>query len=296
MKKILLFIGLFFVGFLSACTTEVDIPFIEEVDEVFEVTYDGLQRKYYVYVPSGVKENAPMLFMLHGYGGTINQFVESTDLKEMAERDKVILVYPEGTPAIGLNHWNAFLRYEEVDDIGFITFLRNSLVEEYQADEDMVFIGGHSNGGFMAYTLACETNDLFKAYMSISGLMSGETWETCDVDNETNIFQFHGTSDQIVPIDGSMTDLFGWGGAPRVEEMLEVWIDNLENPTVITESINTNLSKTTTISSSDYKVVYIEAEDYGHMWADDGDLFDEENDFSDISELLWGYMMSFIED
>lgn len=296
MKKmwIVLLIGIMIL--VTACDDdEIDVPFIDEVDETFTMEYDGLQREYYVYVPSGVKEDSPMLMMLHGYGSMIELFVESTNLKELADEDKVILVYPEGTPALGLNHWNANLRYEEIDDVGFLRSLTNQLIEEYQVNEDLVFVGGHSNGGFMTYTLACEANHVYKAYMSVSGLMSGETWETCDVQEETNIFQFHGTNDSVVPIDGTMTELFGWGGAPAVEEMLLAWTDLLLDATVDIEDINDQLVRTTYQSVSGYSVVYIKATGYGHMWADDQDLLEREDEQSDMSQLLWDYMMSFIE-
>lgn len=296
MRKVYVISLMLLLVFLSACSKEIEVPFIETVDEKFVMDYDGVNRSYYVYVPEGVKEGSPMLIMLHGYGSTIELFVETTDLKELADRDKVVLVYPEGTKAVGLNHWNAHLRYEDVDDIGFLRTLRNQLVEEYNINEEEVFIGGHSNGGFMAYTMACEENDLFQAYMSVSGTMSGETWETCDVNQETNIFQFHGTNDFVVPIDGTMTEMFGWGGAPRIEEMLTIWTDVLIDKEETVENINEDVTVSSYLSSSNHKVVFVKAERYGHMWADDGDLFDEENDLSDISELFWDYMMSLIED
>jgi len=296
MKKILMMSLLFLVGILSACSGEVDLPFIEEVDEVFTISYNGEERRYYVYVPSELEKNRPILFLLHGYGGTIEYFLESTDIKKLAERDKVIVVLPEGTPAVGLNHWDANLRYEEVDDVGFLSLLRNSLVEEYHVNEDHVFVGGHSNGGFMTYTLACEANDLFTAFMSVSGLMSGETWETCEGEVETNLLQFHGTDDDIVPIDGTMTELFGWGGAPPMMDMLQVWIDRLDNYEYSMNQVNELLTKQSYVSQNGTTLIYYEAEGYGHMWAKDGDLFDETNDLPDMTEILFDYLMSFVDE
>ncbi|MFW6272896.1 MAG: alpha/beta hydrolase family esterase, partial [bacterium] len=265
------------------------------VDETFTMEYDGLERDYYVYVPSEVKEGAPLLMMLHGYAAIIEHFVERSDMKKLADRDKVILVYPEGTPALGLNHWNANLEYEDVDDVGFLTTLVNHLIEEYQVNENLIFVGGHSNGGFMAYTLACEANDTFKGFMSVSGLMSGETWDTCNVKEETNIFHFHGTDDMIVPPDGSMSTNFGWGGAPPVEEMLSPWIHVLEDSTSTEESLTGDLTIKEYVSSNNYIVMYIEAKGYGHTWAQDGELLDEEDGIPDMSQLLWSYMMTLIE-
>ena len=296
MKKMIVWMSLFLVFLLAACEEEVDLPFIEEVDQIFELNYDGLDRRYYVYVPSEVKKDSPMLFMLHGYGSTIELFLGSTEVKKLADRDKVILVVPEGTPAVGLNHWDANLRYEEIDDLGFIETLRNSLIEEHHVNEELVFLGGHSNGGFMAYKIACEAPHLFRAYMSVSGTMSGETWETCQVDEEVNLFHFHGTSDLVVPMDGSMTELFGWGGAPEIEVVLSRFTDPLQGMTMSMEEVNERLSKTTYQSTNGTKVVYYKAENYGHMWANDGELLEEENDVSDMTDLLWDYMMTFVEE
>jgi len=293
MKKVLVLVLIISILFLSGCR-KTELPFLDEIDQEFTMMYDDVVRKYYVYIPEGVQEQSPMLMMLHGYGGSIDSFVKSTDLKELAKRDQVILVYPEGTKALGLNHWNALLEYEDVDDIGFLSNLTTRLIEEYKVDENNVYVGGHSNGGFMAYTLACEQNNLFKAYMSVSGSMSNETWETCDIDTETNIFQFHGTDDFIVPIDGSMTELFGWGGAPKIEDMLVYWRDLLDNPVVTTKELSDEVEETIYQSSTDHKVVFIKATGYGHLWAKDNDLFDDEDEYSDISELLWSYMMSLI--
>ena len=280
---------------LNACTEDQDIPYIDTVDEVFTIEHDGLKREYYVYIPSEIKEGAPMLMMMHGYGGTIDYFVERTDMKELADQDKVILVYPEGTRALGLNHWDANLDYETVYDVGFLTTLVDHLIDEYHVNEDLVFAGGHSNGGFMAYTLACEANDTFKAYMSVSGLMSGQTWDTCEIDEETNLFHFHGTEDDIVPMDGTMTSSFGWGGAPPLEDMLQPWIEVLKNPTSSEESLNEDVSLKKYVSENDKIVTYIKAKGHGHFWAQDDDLLEDEDSYSDMSQLLWNYMTEFID-
>ncbi len=281
--------------FLVSCSKEPEIKYIEEVARVFNIEYDGIERSYYVYVPSDTLEGAPLLMMLHGFGATLEYFVEDTKLRELADRDKVVLVYPLGTPTLGINHWDANLDFNEVDDVGFLTMLVDEMIEKYKINKDLVFVGGHSNGGFMTYTLACEANATFKAYMSVAGLMSGETWETCEITEETNLFQFHGTADDVVPIDGTMTRIFGWGGAPPLEEMLEPWINVLDDYQMIENALNDNITIKEYISSSNHKVVYVKAEGFGHNWAKDDDLFEDPDSYSDVSQLLWDYMMQFVD-
>ncbi len=293
-KKIVLVVIMLFIIFVS-CSKEPDKTYIEEVNRVFTTEFDGLERSYYVYVPSETKSGAPLLMMLHGFGATLEYFVEDTKLRELADRDKVILIYPQGTPTLGFNHWDANLDFNSVDDVGFLKMLVNEMVEKYKVNENLVFVGGHSNGGFMTYTLACEANSTFKAYMSVAGLMSGETWETCEITEETNLFQFHGSADDVVPIDGTMTRFFGWGGAPALDEMLEPWINVLNDFTLIESSINENISVKEYISSSNHIVMFVKAEGFGHNWAKDDELFEDQDSYSDISQLLWNYMMKFVD-
>ena len=282
--------------FLVSCSKEPEIKYIEEVARVFNIEYDGIERSYYVYVPSETFEGAPLLMMLHGFGATLEYFVEDTKLRELADRDKVVLVYPLGTPTLGINHWDANLDFNEVDDVGFLTMLVDEMIEKYKVNKDLVFVGGHSNGGFMTYTLACEANATFKAYMSVAGLMSGATWETCEITEETNLFQFHGSADDVVPIDGTMTRFFGWGGAPPLEEMLEPWINVLDDYQMIENTLNENITVREYISSSNHKVVYVKAEGFGHSWAKDDELFEDPDGYSDVSQLLWDYMMQFVNE
>ncbi|MDY0317746.1 MAG: PHB depolymerase family esterase, partial [Candidatus Izemoplasmatales bacterium] len=121
-KKIVIVVIMLFV-FLVSCSKEPEIKYIEEVARVFNIEYDGIERSYYVYVPNETLEGAPLLMMLHGFGSTLEYFVEDTKLRELADRDKVVLVYPLGTPTLGINHWDANLDFNEVDDVGFLTML-----------------------------------------------------------------------------------------------------------------------------------------------------------------------------
>ncbi len=77
----------------------------------------------------------------------------------------------------------------------------------------------------MSYALACERPDIFKAMASVTGTMSGSTWENCDPDNPVPVLQISGTLDQVVPMDGSMSPLGGWGGAPAMSEIIDFWVE-----------------------------------------------------------------------
>ena len=55
-----------------------------------------------------------------------------------------------------------------------------------------------SNGGYMSYHLACNTN-LFAAVASVAGSMTPETYNNCSPTNATSILQIHGLQDFTVP-------------------------------------------------------------------------------------------------
>ena len=59
----------------------------------------GVTRSYYVYLPTDLPADAPLVFILHGYGGSANAYVYNSSLtfKQLAEEYKVALCYPQAT-------------------------------------------------------------------------------------------------------------------------------------------------------------------------------------------------------
>jgi polyhydroxybutyrate depolymerase len=76
----------------------------------------------------------------------------------------------------------------------------------------------------MSYTLGCERSDTFKAVASITGTMSGYDWNNCNP-NKVPVLQISGTNDMVVPMDGSMSLVGGWGGAPKIQDIMNYWGD-----------------------------------------------------------------------
>lgn len=65
------------------------------------IRHDGLEREYFTYLPAIYKSGAelPVVFFLHGYGGTATgSEAETTNgLNRYAEKYNYIMVYPQGT-------------------------------------------------------------------------------------------------------------------------------------------------------------------------------------------------------
>jgi polyhydroxybutyrate depolymerase len=147
----------------------------------------------------------------------------------------------------------------------------------------------------MSYTVACEAPESFTGMASYAGIMSGETWDTCDTTHPISVLHIHGTDDFVVPDDGSMTTWKGWGGAPAVLDMLHYWItrNTLDISTEIALSDTIELFEFTSNDSS-YKVTYYRLLDIGHNWPGDDDLIVDEDLLNDTSQLIWDFFETLI--
>jgi polyhydroxybutyrate depolymerase len=174
------------------------------------VTPDGRTRRYRIYVPSVIPSgtSVPLVIALHGGLGTSSQFEANSGLNGFAESNRFIAVYPDGVgnqpDGSGYQTWNGGYccgpaAAQSIDDITFIrnvvTDLRNSL----PVNSSRVYALGHSNGGILSYSIACEMSDVVAAI----GVQAGSNLVTdCRPALPVSVFHLHGTNDTNVPING----------------------------------------------------------------------------------------------
>ena len=189
--------------------------------------WDKQQREYFLYIPENLQDNAPLVFVLHGYYGSGSDMIGL--FQEQADEYGFVICYPTGlADNFGTNHWNANFNASmtTVDDLGFLSNLAFDLQEEYSLDPNKTFSCGFSNGGYMSWNLACNAPDVFKAIASVGGTMSGPDWDECNPSTPIPIMQISGTNDDVVPMDGSMGYVSeGWGGAPDIYTVMNYWND-----------------------------------------------------------------------
>ena len=176
-----------------------------------------LERSFSVYVPrayDGTRTPIPLVLVLHGAGGNADQVARITGMSEIADKAPFIAVFPEGTARKehGLLTWNAgnccgYAYENQVDDVGFIRALVGSLSAEYRVDPKRVYAVGMSNGGILAYRLACELSDTFAAIGVVAGAFNVSP---CRPTRPVALVIFHGTADEHVLYEG------GVGGASRL--------------------------------------------------------------------------------
>tara|TARA_B100000965_G_scaffold403704_1_gene432528 strand:+ start:245 stop:1147 length:903 start_codon:yes stop_codon:yes gene_type:complete len=227
MKNIFL---VFFSFFLLSCTkSDVEVDQISEnswTTKSFIYEFEGLNRRYILHRPKDLKDNSPLIFILHGFGSSATNIMSYSQMNLIADQNGFLVCYPQGSTLLtGQSHWNANLEMSTVNDIDFLSELSNQLSITYKTNEENTFVAGMSNGGFMSYTLGCNKSNVFKAIASVTGTMSGKDWKNCSPVNKIPVLQISGTDDTTVPWDGSMSTSYGWGGAPHIKKVVEFWGD-----------------------------------------------------------------------
>tara|TARA_Y100000994_G_scaffold153401_1_gene125675 strand:- start:13745 stop:15151 length:1407 start_codon:yes stop_codon:yes gene_type:complete len=235
--------------------------------------WDKEQREYFLYVPEILPENAPLVFVLHGYWGTGSDMIGI--LQEQADTHGFVICYPNGLEDnFGTNHWNANFNESmtTVDDLGFLTNLAVSLQEEYNLSPNKTFSCGMSNGGYMSWSLACNAPETFKAIASVTGTMSGPDWQECNPSTLIPVMQISGTNDDVVPMDGSMQYVEeGWGGAPDIYTIMDYWSDLHGCSQNETNNFGFDYSTDVTqyfqcISNTSFELRLYVANGMGHTW------------------------------
>ena len=207
----------------------------DQLSFVFE--HDGIAREYMLYIPSTIKPQAPLIFVLHGLGSTNSHIRDYSQMDLVANKNGFVVCYPQGTGSTkntihtkkGSSFWNVgyeIHKNEVVDDVSFLTSLAIYLQQEYDLDPEKTFCTGMSNGGDMSYLLGCQAPEVFKAIASITGCMMEWIYKSCDNNSPIPVFQIHGTKDNITYYDGDITNRDRWGAYLGVESTIQFWVDH----------------------------------------------------------------------
>ena len=224
-KNILLTVFIFVVS----CGGKTD-------QSLFSFKSGGIDRKYILYIPKSAPHNAPLVFVLHGLGGTAELIREYSQMDKVAEKYGFAVCYPQGTGGSenteytkkGTPFWNVGYethKNETVDDVLFITDLAKHLQLEFNLDPEKTFCSGMSNGGDMSYLLACQAPDVFRAIAPITGCMMEWIYSSCNKENPIPVFQVHGTDDNTTYYGGDVENKDRWGAYMGVEATVKLWVD-----------------------------------------------------------------------
>jgi len=223
------------------------------------IVVDGVSRRYAIYIPQNIGTSPiPLIFELHGGGIYIEDMTGKSGHKtpyklwmEIAESEKFIVVYPEGlNGAYNKPTWNDCrgdcIVSSDADDVHFIETLIDKISEDYNIDQERIYVSGTSNGGFMAQRLAIELNDKIAAVASVVAAKPALS-ECNSPTHPISILFMNGTDDNQMPFNGgylSNPPNPDHGSVLSTNETIDFWINFNQTDTIPTYSTFADLDTT----------------------------------------------------
>lgn len=276
MKVQLLFCSIFiYLITIAGFACKSNDPEPEKIYRFSEtLTVDGRVRTYNLNLPPNYYEasNFSLVIAMHGGGGNANQFETTSRLTQKANDAKFIVVYPEGvksTGPLGARTWNAgeccdYAAINNINDVKFISELINKLTNTYKIDPKKVYATGHSNGGMLAYRLACELSGKVAAIAPNGCTMVVK--DACIPSRPVPVLHMHSVLDNHVPYIGGTGVLNAH--YPPLDSVLNVWSINNSCGTsskIIVDNAYYTFTKWVDCNSNS-NINYYLTKDGGHAW------------------------------
>jgi polyhydroxybutyrate depolymerase len=238
-QKLALIACLFWVPYVAAQIGQPTFCGNESSEGFHRIEVNGAVREFILHVPDIEPSDSgfPLLINFHGFGDCAKDYAEVIGefygLNGLASEAGFIVAYPQAmVREKGSPYWEPgdIGPDIEINDVMFTRHLVSDVGNKIPVDFGRTFALGYSNGGMMAYDLACSAADLFDSVAIISGVkLDGD----CDDSVATSILHFHGLYDDIIPLDGS-------GDFPSVYDGINFWVEQnrILESTGIVSSLN----------------------------------------------------------
>lgn len=265
------------------------------------ISVGGISRTYQLHLPPNYdgSEDLPIIIAMHGGFGNGPQLEIQSQLSVKADEENFIVVYPEGVQGfLNIRTWNAgaccgYAADNDVDDVGFIDALLDSLMASYSIDSLRVYATGMSNGGFMSYRLACELSNRIAAIAPVAASM---TMSECSPFYEVPIIHFHSYLDSNVPYDGGVGSGFSSHYNPPVDSVLNVWA-SINNCQITNDTLVDNGEYTHVVWDNcdcTYSIEYYITLDGGHSWpGGQSVLGDLPSEYINANDLMWEFFQQY---
>lgn len=232
-----------------------------EINKECTIKVDGITRKYWLYVPSSLREkkNLPVVFSLHGRYGKDNPNEGGKPVfTSLAKEKGFIVVYPQGRdggseqdkkdyPGDWYNAFGGSTGWEatgkENADTKFIKALVEKIQSDYKEQTDQnsyisvdpkkFYLCGFSMGGMMTYACAKVLNGTFAAYGSCGGFPLNEFHMNLATEKPIPFIHLHGNKDNMLGINHLNTIienlLFRNGCSLKDQDINKDWATTTDN-------------------------------------------------------------------
>lgn len=177
----------------------------------------------------------PLVIVLHGSGASARQVLgmafPPSPLSvwlEIAEREQLIIIAPDGTKQRGVRPWNdgyaAITSNPKVDDIGFINAIIDHAIAEDDVDPDRVYVMGVSKGGMLTYRIAAELAPRLAGFCTVLASMPvAATYAMPAI--PLSALLVASTADPFIPYGGGKFPYTLWFSAPMlaIESSTAIW-------------------------------------------------------------------------
>jgi polyhydroxybutyrate depolymerase len=251
----------------------------------------------------------PMIFAMHGGSGTPSGMISIANFKPIAERDKVVLVYPAGIQ----NNWNdgrpTTPNQLGINDVSFFNQLCNYMTTNYPVDGKRIYATGISNGGFMSSRLGCELSNRIAAIAVDAATIEATTIApNCNPGRPVPALYIHGTADPFVPFIGGQMTAGGTAGGTVLShfQAIDKWVSiNGCNTTPVIKDLPDIANDGTTIKQRTYsggtngsEVVSYVILNGGHTWPQGYQYLPEAiigktSQDMDACEVIWAFFRRF---
>ena len=229
----------------------------------------GTPRTFRVYRPpsAGSTTTVPLVVFLHGGFGSGSQAERSYGWDAEADRGHFVVAYPDGLHRA----WDAGggccgrPAADHVDDVAFIRQVVGAVERELRIDPARVYATGISNGGIMAYRLACTTT-IFAAIGPDSATMLG----ACPSPAPTSVIHIHGTADARIPYDGGRGTGVAHIDGPPIPTVDATWrrVDRCDPATItVAGPLTTSVAR----CPDGRSVEFVSIAGAGHQWPGSAD-------------------------
>lgn len=227
----------------------------------------------------------PVVVVLHGLGVNANAMSRAADWRDAVATEEFVAVFPQGVA----DSWNFGpccppASLANVPDLEFLDRLLDQLVADPSVDADRVYLTGFSNGGLMAYELACRRSSTFAAVAP----MAASNLTRCAPTEPLSLFHQHADPDVVVPFGGGvgLGSLLSVQAFPPVRDTVAAWARAngcAPDPAV---SADADVERFAWPDCPDgIEVELVRVPGRGHEWLDSGD-------FSSLDELLRVFNLS----
>lgn len=161
-------------------STEPDIEYVTGKNR-YTIEVDGVDREYFVHVPTGYSADAatPLVLMLHGASGSGEGSYNNSGWKELADEENILTVFPTALIHCYTNAFNETLTNTRwfsfppdnhfcqgqapKDDVKFLRQVIGEMRQRFNINSQRIYVVGFSSGAQMGFRCAVEMSDLIAA-------------------------------------------------------------------------------------------------------------------------------------